>query len=488
MEEITQEIEIATIVKRSITGVFALVSRTFLIQIISFVLNFLLTIFLTPSIFGVYYLVLAVISFLSYFSDIGLAAALVQKKDKPTEDDFKTVFTIQEGLVITICVITFISIPFISKFYNLNSDGSFLLEALIISFFLSSLKTIPSIILERDLHFDRLVIPEIIETIVFSSVSLIFAIKGFGIASFSWAVLARGISGVIAIYIIAPWKIGVKFSLKNAKNLLKFGVPFQINSFLGLIKDDLFLAFTGKILPIADIGYIGFAQKWAYAPLRLIMDNVIRITFPSFSRLQDSKENLKKALEKTFFALSFFIFPSAIVLILIFPNLIDIIPRYKKWEPAIFSLMLFSINAVFSSISTPLTNLFNALGKIKTSLKFMIFWTVATWTLTPVLIFTLGFNGFALASALISISSVGVYYVARKYVEFDLFKSIKYPLFASIISFLCTYGVSLLMHSGILRFITLLFVSGLTYLLSVSILGKNEFLQIIKVVRAQFKK
>jgi len=82
MEELDIAIDIATVTKRSIHGVLALVSRTFFIQLVSFVTNFLLTIFLSPSIFGVFFVVSAAINFLGYFSDIGLAAALIQKKDE----------------------------------------------------------------------------------------------------------------------------------------------------------------------------------------------------------------------------------------------------------------------------------------------------------------------------------------------------------------------------------------------------------------------
>jgi len=75
-----QEIDIATIKHRSIKGVFSLVSRTFLIQFIGQVVTFLLTVYLSPADYGLFFLVSTVITFLTYFSDIGLAAALIQKK------------------------------------------------------------------------------------------------------------------------------------------------------------------------------------------------------------------------------------------------------------------------------------------------------------------------------------------------------------------------------------------------------------------------
>src|SRR3989337_3434078 len=112
-----EEIDIATITKRSLQGVFALVSRTFLIQVVAFVTNFLLTIFLTPATFGVYFVVTAAINFLGYFSDIGLAAALIQKKEEITREELKTTFTIQQLMVVTIVIIALLISNWVGAFY-----------------------------------------------------------------------------------------------------------------------------------------------------------------------------------------------------------------------------------------------------------------------------------------------------------------------------------------------------------------------------------
>ena len=354
-----EEIDIATVTKRSIHGVVALVSRTFVIQLITFLTNFLLTVFLTPSVFGVFFVVSAAIAFLGYFSDIGLAAALIQKKEQITERELRITFTIQQILVIIVVIIALLLSNIIGSFYNLNKAGIYLFDALAISFFLSSLKTIPSVILERNLRFSKLVIPQIVETIFFSVTAVVLAVKGYGVTSFTIAVLARGISGLIAMYIIAPWKIGFGFSREIASKLLTFGVPFQANSFLALAKDDLFVAYLGKVLPLAQVGYIGFAQKWAFTPLRLIMDNIIRITFPSFSRLQHEKDILSKAIEKSIFAATFFIFPSLMGLVMLAPYFINIIPKSFPYFSIISSIFLKTFSPVQDLISNPFLFLFH---------------------------------------------------------------------------------------------------------------------------------
>lgn len=478
-----EEIDIAVVTKRSIKGIFALTSRTFVVQLVSFASNLLLTIFLSPAVFGVYFVVSAAIAFLSYFSDIGLAAALIQKKEQITEEELRTTFTIQQILVGTVVIIALLLSPFIARFYNLKSEEILLYQALAISFFLSSLKTIPSIILERDLKFEKLVIPQIVEVFFFSVTAVTFAMLGFGVTSFTLAVLARGISGLIAIYIIRPWKIGFGFSKASAKKLLSFGIPFQTNSFLGLIKDDLFVAYLGKALPIVQVGYIGFAQKWAYMPLRLIMDNVIRITFPSFSRLQHNKDILIKAVEKALFASCFIIFPALTGLVIMSPYFVHFMPKYQKWEPAIFSLLFFSVNAAFSSISTPLTNALNAIGKIKISLYLMVFWTIATWVLTPILIAIYGFNGVSIASAVISLSVVAVIFITKRYVNFSILLTTAVPVIASIVMGIVVYLLSTILVKGLISLLLLCAFGALLYFAVSFIIAREQIISDIKLVR-----
>lgn len=450
------KVNIDHIKKQSLTGVLALTSRTFVLQIISFIATFLLTIFLSPAIFGIFYLVSAIISFLGYFSDIGLAAALIQKKEDLTDDDLKTTFTIQQLIVSIVVILAFVFSSAIGEFYRLNQNGLWLLRALIVSFFLSSLKTIPSILLERKLEFQKLVIPQIVETLSFYVIAVILAWQGLGVTSFTWAVLARGVVGLIAIYIVSPWRIRLGFSKKVFQRLVRFGMPFQFNSFLALIKDDLLTIYLGKVLPLAHVGYIGWAKKWAEIPLRLIMDNVIRVTFPAFSRMQNMKKTLGHAIEKALFGLTVSIFPLTISMLFFIQPVITIIPRYDKWQPALLSFYLFSIGSLIASLNTPLTNALNAIGRIKTTLALMIFWTVAVWLLTITFVKFYGFNGVSLALLCLTITVVLVVRLVQNVVPFRFF----FPIRTAIIGSCILAGFYALGHSILPRSFVWLILEG----------------------------
>ena len=257
-----EDIDIALIKKKSLTGVIALTSRTFLLQLITFVGGLLLTILLSPQIYGVFFIVQAVISFLGYFADIGLAAALIQKKEALTQEDLSTTFTIQQILVGIVVVVAFIFSGSLASFYHLNVAGLWLLRSLIFCFFLSSLTTIPSILLERKLEFDKLIIPQVIQIVGFNAVAVILAWRGFGVASFTWAVLVRDSVYLVAMYIISPWKISAAyFKRRRQKTFVirravstKWFYRACERSFLGCL-------FKRKVLPLAQVGYIGVGEK-----------------------------------------------------------------------------------------------------------------------------------------------------------------------------------------------------------------------------------
>ena len=471
------EIGLEEVKRRSVGGIITLTSRTFILQAISFLTTFLLTIFLAPSVFGVFFIVSAVISFLAYFSDIGLAAALIQKKEAITQDDLKTTFTIQQFLVGTIVILALVFSRTFAVFYNLDSAGLWLLRALLISFFLSSLKTIPSVLLERRLEFNRLVIPQIVETFLFSLVAVLLAIKGFGVASFTWAVLARGISGLLVIYILSPWRVSFGFSKEVASRLLSFGFPFQANSILALIKDDLLIIFLGKILPFSAVGYLGWAKKWAEFPLRLVMDNVIKVTFPAYARLQDNKEFIGKAIEKSIFFVSVIIFPLTLLMIFAIKPLVFVIPKYTKWEPALLPFYLFAASSIFASISTPLTNVLNATGKIKTTLKLMVLWTVLTWVLTPILIYFCDFTGVALVALLVSTTVFLPVLLVKRIVDFTFIGNVGKPFLAATMMGITLYLIMPQLQKDLLGLVVMVTLGVIIYSVAMFILAKEKILE-----------
>lgn len=463
MEE-EDRLAIDLVVKRAISGVVAFMISGFFIQLFTTFGTFILTVLLAPSVYGIFTLVSALLNVLVYFSDIGLAAALVQKKDEPTEKDLTSTFTLQQIIIFTIVILGLIFSGTIARFYQLDSHGLLLLRVLIVSLILSSLKTIPSILLERKLNFVRLIIPQIAENVVFYTVAVTMAILGYGITAFTWAIIARGVVGLYLIYFLSPWVPKIGLNKISAKNLTSFGLPFQLNTTLALLKDDLLTVFLGKVLTFSQIGYIGWAQQWAFKPLRFFMDSVNRVIFPAYSRIQEQKQELAKAIEKSLFFVTFFVYPSVFGIAAVAKEFISLIPRYQKWEPALPLLYLFGINAIFSAISTTFTNALFATGRPKIVLKFMVFWTGATWLLTYPLVVKFGYVGVGMASALVASTSLATIYFVKKEIPISVGKNVLGPLAMSILMFFTMKFLSQFMTHNFPGLILTMMVGAIVYL------------------------
>lgn len=470
--------------KKTIGGAAILTLRNFFMQGVAFLATALLTLFLEPSEYGVFFLVSAVVNFLAYFSDIGFAAALIQKKEKLTDQELKTVFSTQQALILFLTFIVFLLTPVLKNFYNFNTEAVYLLWALSFSLILSSLKTIPSVLMERRLEFKKWVIPQIIETVVFNTTAVFLAWKGFGVTSFTVAVILRGFSGLAVTYIVQPWLPGVSFSIKAFKSMLKFGVPYQTNILLAMVKDDGMILVLGGVLGASGVGLLGWAQKWAYAPLRFFMDQIIKVTFPAFSRLQGSKKELSNAVSKSIFFICALVFPSLVILIFIAPILVEIIPKYEKWRPALFALTVLSSVSALAAITTPLTNTLNAIGKIMITAKLMIMWTALTWLFVPALSYAYGVNGAAVGFGLVGLTSFIALYLVSKYVSINYVQAVAKPALAALLMGVLLYSVRTIFPTSFLQFITLLVLGMISY---TAILLKLEP-SIIKIIQSQIKK
>jgi len=111
---------------RAFKGVFTLTFRRLLLKIIDTVGIIFLARALTQDVFGIFGIIsFVVFTFLSFFSDIGFGAALIQKKDDLTDEDTRTTFTIQQTLVTLLLIIAWILAPYISQFYKLCHCRSF---------------------------------------------------------------------------------------------------------------------------------------------------------------------------------------------------------------------------------------------------------------------------------------------------------------------------------------------------------------------------
>jgi len=117
----------------------------------------------------------------------------------------------------------------------------------------------------------------------------------------------------------------------------------------------------------------------------------------------------------------------------------------------------------------------------------MVIWTALTWILTPLFIFLYGFNGVALASFVVSISSIFVIVVARRYVKFSFVRPVARQFAAAIVML-----VFILLTRNIITSFSTLFLemafSGIIYLGVLMVIARNDLLKTSRFVFESIRK
>ncbi|MEI6690134.1 MAG: lipopolysaccharide biosynthesis protein [bacterium] len=468
---------IEDIKQKAFKGVFTLTFRRLLLKIIDTVGVIFLARALTQDTFGIFGIIsFVVFTFLSFFSDVGFGAALIQKKDDLELADIRTTFTIQQSLVTLLLIIAWTIASPVASFYHLGDQGIWLIRVLSFSLFITSFKTIPSILLERELRFEKLIIPEIIETIVYNLIAVYMALHGYGVWSLVIAILGRTVCGALALNILSPWKIGWQFDKESAKRMLSFGVPYQLNSVLALIKDNVTPTLIAFWYGPAAVGFVNLAQNIASRPMEIITI-VSRVTFPAYARIQHDPVRLKRWIEKSVRFMAYLYYPAITGLLVTAPGILQYLYADKtdKWLPALTTLLIFLAGAFPVIITTTYTNALYAMGRPKIVLSFMALYTVLTWALGAPLIYKFGFVGIAIAGLIITYTTLPlVVWAMRRVVPVETWINVQKPFFASIFMGIIIYIVNKFLTHSLLTLGATMLVGVVTYIVAILILdGKN---------------
>lgn len=404
----TEEQSFQTLKQRSLGGIGSLAKRQVITKLIYLAATVALARFLSPQAFGVYAIVAFVVQFFSTFGDVGLGAALIQKKGELSHEELSTTFWLQQVLVGGVALLALALAPCARLVYpELPVDADGMLWAMVASFVIASWKTIPAILLERDIRFDRIAQVDIAESVSFYGLAVLFAWLGLDVWSFIYAAIARSIFGVIAVYVVSPWRPALVFRYADVSALVRFGMPYQGNNVLAFIKDAVTPLFVGAYAGSAAVGYVNWARNFAFAPL-MLSEVFGRVAFPSFSRLQDDRQLLARTVERSIRMMTFVLFPLTGLMIALGPQLIQLLFT-AKWLPALKAYYFYCTSPLVIGFMLPMYSAVLSLGKSMLILRMTVLLLVLEWGLGVLFVVNSDFNGIAFSQPIISVLFFFIY-------------------------------------------------------------------------------
>ncbi len=472
--------------RKALFGSVFLVLRQGSMNIVNFLGNLILARILMPADFGIYSIVLFVLSFLILVGDGGLAAALIRKPGDLQQKDLTSVFTFQQ-MFMAVLSLVFLAATFFLKGMVKNPDTLILFRVSIISYFLVSFRIVPVLILERSLLFGKIAVLDVLETLSFQATAVALAFLGKGVWALIIGLLVKNSVTLIVLFFISPWKIKYSLDFNRIKHMLPFGLSFQGVHFVNLVKDSFVPVWIGSVLGTASVGLITWAGTIANYPL-VATGIVSRVLFPMFAQLQHDKKRLKASIELVLRANILFVFGlSAVIWALAVP--ITKILYTDKWLPALVLFDFFIPISLLSTIVAPLVAANNAVGRASYNFKFSVAWAALLWIFAVIFVPKYGIMGFGAANLLVTLANFIYFYDASRKFGVSIYRNAALPLAcAAVIAFALKYLQGFTQVTNLWLLILWVFTGLAAYFGLAFILNGRAYINDIKFIREKSMK
>ena len=457
-----EDVDPSLVAGRATRGAIFLILRYAGIRVFALVANIILSRVLSPEAFGIYAITLFLLVLLSFVGDFGLGASLLQQRQRISDTDLRTAFSAQQVLVVALLLVLFILAPRFATVYHLGSMGVWFVRAMLIAGLLTSLKTAPTIVLERQLRYGQLALVEVTDFGLFQLAAVALALAGYGAWSFVLAVLVSKSISMLLAYGLAGWVPRFGFDVSRFRALWQFGLPFQLSWLTYYLRDYLIPILGGLLVTTAQVGYLNWALALTGVPGQLAQI-VGRITLPALARFQDQPTALARALEQSIRGLFIAALPLHLAIVALAPWLIHLVFS-DKWQPALPALYLLSIHWTGANLTSPLVSTLNAIGRVRLALLISASWTVATFVLALGFLQVLGFTGIALAYSVTMVAACIVAVVSiRRYLDIHFWSQIRFPILAATIAWGACFLLRQFLQATIVNLVALIALGGLAY-------------------------
>ena len=386
---------------------------------------------LTPEVFGLYAILVFVITAGVRSSELGLGAALIQRRDLDPAALLGVAFTATFGLALALGAAIAAAAPLVARWPGVSSDVTAPVRWLALLVVLSSLRMPAMVLLERRLAYFPLTVAETADTVTFHAVAIAAAIAGAGLWSFVMGALAARVVNLVVLWGAARWRPTLRWSWRELAPVMKFGILFQGSILVAIAGDAVVPIFVTAWSGVTGVGFLNWAATLAFLPLQVV-SIAGRVLFPALSSLQADTERFAEATARALNRVTAVLYPAAALLLAGADPVVRLIFG-EAWLPAIPAVRCFCLSAIIGGTSTIFVHALYSLGRADIVFRLNLASAVLLWVITLVLVPWLGFVGFAVAS--VSLACASVSYTAlsvRRLVPVRVLPAVRVPLAASL--------------------------------------------------------
>jgi O-antigen/teichoic acid export membrane protein len=163
---------------------------------------------------------------------------------------------------------------------------------------LGALVTPATIMLERSLAYRTLARVEVLQAVAYYGFAVAAVSLGLGVWGLASAAVVRQASSVFLLFRVRPdLFVRPGFSLSRLRPMLRFGLHFQANSFVTMLRDQGLNVGVALIAGTATLGIWTLARRLLELPF-LLFQTLWRVSFPATSQLISAGADARSLIER----------------------------------------------------------------------------------------------------------------------------------------------------------------------------------------------
>ena len=298
---------------------------------------------LTPEDYGLFAMVLAVVTFVSLFKDTGLSTAIVQSIEI-NHRQVSTLFWINAALGVTLALVTAAAAPIISWFYG---EPRLIWSTLALAsvFIFAGLGSQHRALLRRQMRFYSLVTIEIASMAIGFTTAIILAWHGVGYWALVFMLLAMEMSHALGLWLACDWRPGRPVRHSGVRSMLRFGgqlTGFYVLLLLNRSFDSLLI---GRYWGAQQLGLYDKAYQSLFLPVQQISLSISGVVLPVLSRLQGDPRRYRDYHTKSLLLFAGFSMPlvaflfvtaDSVIPLILGTQWVSTVPLFRALAPVAF--------------------------------------------------------------------------------------------------------------------------------------------------------
>ncbi len=337
-----------------------------MVQAFQFAVGIVLARLLEPADFGVFAITSIFTGLAQTIGNVGLGAALVQRRTI-TEAHARTAWVANVTMSLLIMLALKGLSGWVGAFFKHELAGP-VLSLISVNFAINGVSSVSVSKLSRALKFRELAIIEALSMVVHAVVAVVMAVKGFGVWAIAWGGISQNLSRSVALLFVAGWLPRPEFDWQRYRELLNFGATLTVKRIMNYCAANVDYFVIGKRLGPAQLGFYTRAYSLMSLPLTQLSRVIMSVLFPTFSRIQDDNDRLRRGYMRVLSATSVVSFPFLVGMGLTAPLLIGLVYG-DKWLPTVLPLQIMCVAGMMKSVTTFVGAVVDAKGRVMEEIR-----------------------------------------------------------------------------------------------------------------------